>query len=457
MSPEQVRAQRISHRSDIFSLGVILYEMLSGKRAFHGDSAIETLNAILKEDPPELSESHSQINPALERVVMHCLEKRPEQRFQSANDVAFALEALSGLSSSRILTEALPVTVGRRLKRERLAWVIFSGILLLSTVIFAVLYFTQGQSTGEHAVLASILPPEGSENLSSVALSPDGTRLAFIAEGRLWVRNINVGEDRSIEGTERAGFPLWSPDSSSIGFFTSDGKLKKVEVRGGPVQTLCDAPRGRGGTWNRDGVILFTPDTRDPIHKVSASGGTPEQVTHFDASHTYLTHRWPHFLPDGRHFLFFLRAAGADAAKVTGVYVGSLDSKDTKLLINNASNPVYSSPGYLLFVREGNLMAQPFDAKRLQVTGEPQAIAQGVAYNRNWDVADFSASQNGLLAYKPGAEVQSQLTWFDRSGNHVGTIGERGYYRSPAISPDGQRVAVDRFDPIKEEGDVLAA
>jgi serine/threonine protein kinase/Tol biopolymer transport system component len=454
MSPEQIRGKGVDHRSDIFSFGAILYEMLSGHRAFHGESAADTMSAILKEDPPNLSDTNQRISPALERLVNHCLEKNPESRFHSASDLAFALEAISGTSIVSGQTVTWDAVVERTQNRERRAWIVLSSVLLLSALVLAVLYFRQGPSIRERAILASILPPEGTQSLLSVAVSPDGTRLSFVAQGQLWVRTIDGSEERSLAGTEKAGFPFWSPDSNSIGFFTTDGKLKRVEASGGPVQTLCDAPRGRGGTWNRNGVILFSPDTRDPIYKVAASGGTPEQVTQFDPSRTYLTHRWPHFLPDSRHFLFFLRSGGADAAKFTGIYVGSLDSKETKLLINNASNPVYTSLGYLLFVREGNLMAQPFDANGLQPTDEPQAIARGVAYNRNWDVADFAASQNGVLAYRLGSDLQSQLSWFDRSGKQLGMVGEPGYYRSPKISPDGQRVAVDRFDPIKQEGDI---
>src|SRR6266536_1931073 len=266
MSPEQVRGQRVDHRSDIFSLGVIVYEMLSGKRAFRGDSTIETLNAILKEDPPELSESNSQINPALERVVMHCLEKSPEQRFQSARDVTFALEALSGLTSSRTLTAALPITAGRRKNRERLAWVVAGVCLLglLAALPFVIAYLGRAP-IDERVINLSVLPPEKATMTGAVptlALSPDGRRLAFVAffEGRdlLWVRSLDSLSAQALPGTEGASgasLPFWSPDSRFIGFFAG-GKLKKIDASGGPPQTLCDAAAS-GGTWNRDGVILF--------------------------------------------------------------------------------------------------------------------------------------------------------------------------------------------------------
>ena len=269
MSPEQVRGQRVDHRSDIFSLGAILYEMLSGKRAFRGESSIETLNAILKEDPPELSESNSQINPALERVVMHCLEKNPEQRFQSARDVVFALEPLSGLSSSRTMTAALSGTTGRPKNRERLAWIVAGVCLfgLLAALPFVISYLRRAP-VDERILKMSVLVPEKATMIGAVpgmAVSPDGRRLAFIAfsEGQslLWVRSLDSDSAQALpgtEGTQVVSSLFWSPDSRFIGFFAA-GKLKKIDASGGPPQTLCDAQNSRGGTWNREGVIVFAP------------------------------------------------------------------------------------------------------------------------------------------------------------------------------------------------------
>src|SRR6266542_3307226 len=259
MSPEQVRGRPADHRSDIFSLGAILYEMLTGKRAFRGESAVETMIAILKEDPTELSQTNQNVAPPLERVVDHCLEKNPEERFQSARDLAFALEALSGSTSVSTQTVTIPALAPEWIRSHALTGWIIAAVAILLAITFAFLYFRQPTSTTGRVMRASILPPEGSSTLSSVAVSPDGTRVVFVAQiqGKfiLWIRAIDGGEDRSLPGTEMAGFPFWSPDSRFIGFFTTDGKLKRVEATGGPVQTLCDAPRGRGGTWNRDGVI----------------------------------------------------------------------------------------------------------------------------------------------------------------------------------------------------------
>jgi len=313
MSPEQVRGKSVDHRSDIFSLGVILYEMLAGKRAFRGESAIETLNAILKEDPLELSESNSQISPALERVVMHCLEKNPEQRFQSARDVAFALESLSGFSSSRTITAALPLTAGRPKNRERLAWIVAGVCLLglLAALPFAIAYLRRAPVDGR-VLKFSVLPPEKSTMARAMALSADGRRLAFVAssEGQalLWVRSLDSLSAQALPGTEDAFSPFWSPDGRFIGFFAG-GKLKKIDASGAPPQTLCDAADSRGGTWNRDGVIVFASSAFGLLYRVSAAGGEPSPVTALDQSRFETSHRWPYFLPDGRHFLYLVRSS----------------------------------------------------------------------------------------------------------------------------------------------------
>jgi Tol biopolymer transport system component len=454
MSPEQVRGQKVDHRSDIFSLGVILYEMLSGKRAFRGESAIETLNAILKEEPPELSESNSQINSALERVVMHCLEKRPEQRFQSAGDMAFALEALSGLSSSRTMTAALPLTAGRTKNRERLAWIMAGVCLLglLAVLPFAIAHLRRAP-VDERVLKLSVLPPEKA-TMAGVApgmsLSPDGRRLAFVAsfEGQdlLWVRSLDSVSAQALPGTEGASSPsppFWSPDSRFIGFFAG-GKLKKIDASGAPSQTLCDATEGnRGGTWNRDGVIVFAPGVLGPLYRVSAAGGEPIPVTALDQSRFETSHRWPYFLPDGRHFLYLVRSSQAESG---GIYVGSLDAKETERLLPTTLNAAYAPPGFLLFLHNETLMAQRFDADELQLTGEPFPVAERVAYNPGLGRGAFSVSENGVLAYRIGSGQINQPLWFDRGGKQIGSLGAAGLYLTLGLSPDESRAALDRLD-----------
>ena len=458
MSPEQARGQRVDQRSDIFSLGAVLYEMLSGKRAFRGDSAIETLNAILKEDPPELSESNSQINSALERVVMHCLEKNPEQRFQSAQDVAFALESSNGVSLSRTTIDALPLTSGRPGTREWLAWIVAS-VCLLAALPFVIAYLRPAPKD-ERILKMSVLLPEKTtmtSGVSPVAVSPDGRRLAFVAsfEGRdiLWVRSLDSLSAQALPGTENAlmqSHPFWSPDSRFIGFFAG-GKLKKIDASGGPPQTLCDVGGPRGGTWNRDGVIVFAPVPFGPLYKVSAAGGEPTPVTALDQSDLETAHRWPYFLPDGRHFLYFVRSS-RDGSE--GIYVGSLDAKETKRLLPAALNAAYAPPGFLLFSRNEMLMAQRFDADKLELTGEPFQVAERVAYNPGLGRGAFSVSENGVLAFSGGGGQINQPLWFDRGGKQIGSLGAAGLYLNLWLSPDERRAAVDRSDPQTGASDI---
>jgi eukaryotic-like serine/threonine-protein kinase len=454
MAPEQVRAQRVDHRSDIFALGLILYEMLSGKRAFRGNSAVETLNAILKEDPPQLSESNSHINPALERVVLHCLEKNPTHRFQSTGDVAFALESLSGLSSNRTLAEELTSAVPRRNTRAWLPWVIAAALLLglMATLPLAVAYLSRSP-TEEGLIRLSVSLPDKvlmSEGSSPVAISPDGRQIAFVAtrEGQnlLWVRSLDSFTPKPLVGMEISGspgFPFWSPDSRFIGFFAGD-KLKKVEASGGPPQTLCDLPAARGGTWNRDGVILVGTAS-GTLFRVSQAGGELTPLTTLDQSRFETSHRWPDFLPHGRHFLFFVRSAKVEN---TGVYVGSLDSKETRQLLPNVLSAVYAPPGFLLFLRNDTLMAQPFDTNALKLTGEPFPIAEQVGFNSGLGRGDFSVSENGVLAFRTGGGRIDQPLWFDRTGKQTGTVAEAGMYSNIALSPvDEKQAAFDRTDP----------
>jgi eukaryotic-like serine/threonine-protein kinase len=451
MSPEQVRGKPADHRADIFSLGVILYEMLSGKRAFHRQSAVETLNAILKEDPPELSQSNGQVNPALERVVTHCLEKNPEMRFQSARDVVFALEALSGLSSARTVM-AIPTSATRSKNRERLIWIaavaaLAMGILLLG--IFMWRCTDQPANETNYVARFSIALPEKAGTEIPLALSPDGRRVAFIAssEGKamIWVRPLDGLTAQFLAGTDEAISLFWSPDSRWIGFFAG-GKLKKIEAAGGPAQILCDAVDGRGGTWSRDGVIMFTPHPQAALFRVSAAGGVPLQVTELDSAGGENSHRWPSFLPDGRQFLYYGRSSHPENS---GIYVASLDSKERKLLVATESSGQYASPDRLLFLRERTLMTQQFDVSRLKLTGEPIPIADQVGSTQagtNSQLSDFSVSDKGVLVYRTGVSDNRHCVWFDRIGKETGSVNLEGNLFDVRLSPDGKRAAIQLLD-----------
>jgi serine/threonine protein kinase len=440
MSPEQVRGHEADHRSDIFSFGSILYEMLAGQRAFRRDTMAETMTAILKEEPPELSETNAKISLPLEKIVRRCLEKKPERRFHSASDLAFAIESLSGTATSSgqtITMAALPALQPRT--RERIVWIALTATVLIASAA-TIFYFRRSPSESSNAVRFFITAPEKSSfSRTDAPVSPDGRHLAFVAttaDGKqlLWVRSLDALSAQALPGTEGAINPFWSPDSRSLGFF-ADGKLKKIEAAGGPPLTLCDAPNGRGGTWNRDGVILFTPNTTAPLYRVSASGGVATTVTKLDEGgrgRQEQSHRWPAFLPDGNHFLYLGH----------GIHLASLDSPEDKLLLQGVSNTVYAQ-GHLFFVRDGTLMAQSFDTKRLEMAGDAIPIAEQVQMGGGGGKGAFSVSEQGILAYQTAdASSGSQLTWFDRSGKQTGVLGDLANYASLQLSPDGKRVAV---------------
>ena len=454
MSPEQVRGQDADHRADLFSFGVILYEMLAGRRAFTGESAVEVMNAILKEQPPEFSDSNSRTNPVLEGIVRRCLEKKPEMRFHSAHDLGFALGTLATTSGSRSETAAaLPALIegsskGPLFGNARLAWII-SGLLLLIALALAGVAYLRPPAAARSFKL-SALPPEKASLMSGQApvVSPDGSRLAFVATdetGRtvLCVRSLDSLTAQPLSGTDDAAYPFWSPDSRSLGFFAS-GKLKKIEAVGGQAVTLTDAPVGRGGSWNRDGVIIFTPTPPSPINRIQASGGEATAIMSVDFARGEFPRTFPQFLPDGRHYLYFSPASQKPGTRIVGV--GSLDSEEKKQLMNADFTAVYAPPGYLLFRREATLMAQRFDADKLELSGDPFPVAEHVGFDGLSFQTLASASDNGVLAYQSVGAGNTQLVWFDRAGKQLAVVGPPGDYSGLAMSPDDKRLAFQQVD-----------
>ena len=447
MAPEQVEGGEADGRTDIFALGLLLYEMATGKKAFSGKSPASLMGAILHSEPPSISSSQPMTPPALDRLVRTCLAKDPADRFQTAHDVKLQLQWIAEGSSAAGV--AAPVAARRR-NREKLAWALIPGAALAAAA--ATVLVMRLSSEPPRIIQSSLLPPEKSSfafEFGPMALSPDGRRVAFVATSsgvnRLWVQPLSGVSAEPLAGTEGASNPFWSPDSRFLGFF-ANRQLKKIEASGGPPQNLADAPLGRGGSWNREGVILFVPNSRSPVHRVSAAGGEVSPVTKLDAAASENSHRWPAFLPDGRRFLY-LSQNSLDTGEKNGIYAGSLDGGERKLLINANTNVAYIPPGHLLFYRERALLARPFDAKSLRFTEEAFPVAGDVQYFATFAQAVFSASGPGLLAYQTGSGGHTQLTWLDRAGRPAGTVGAPGHLSTPRLSNDGRRVAVRILDP----------
>jgi len=458
MSPEQLKGQNIDNRSDIFSFGAVFYEMLSGKRAFSGKSQAETASAILREDPPDLSGTNKTISPALERVVRHCLEKNPAERFHSARDLAFAIENLSEYAITSGQTGTIPGltketdtyarTSVRWVNNARL-WMATTGLLLLASLALALLYFNRSVSDTGAVRLAFTPPPELAFNDTLpdwAVISPDGQKLAFTAtsadgKNMLYVRDLASSEVKLVPGSENALNPFWSPDSRSVAF-GSRGKLKRSDLTGANAQVLCDATRPVGGTWNRDGIIVFCPDFGSVLLQVSAQGGEPKPI--YSKPSEAVRDHFPCFLPDGRHFLFNRAPGGTEA---WGIWVGSLDSPEVKQLAADTGTgvAVYAPPGWLIFLQNDALVAQAFDAAKLTSAGEPIPIITGgtnLPGNKR-----FSVSDNGILVWQPQWQRDYQLVWFDRQGKQTGVIDppkKVSNGQDPYLSPDGKRLMIKR-------------
>jgi eukaryotic-like serine/threonine-protein kinase len=452
MSPEQVRGRTVDHRSDIFSFGAVLYEMLSGRRAFAAESPAETMTAIVKNETAELSTNGRPIPPGVERIVARCLEKTPDARFQSPKDLAFALEAVS--SSSQPTTSV--ASRSGMTTRERLAWGL-AGVLAIASAAALAFAFTRPKPP-EERVLRYTLPwppkmtlPRGG-NIDWIAVSPDGRRLALIARSAttstIWLRDLDSSVLRMLPGTEGAISVFWSPDSQWLGYIGNGGSvLQKIAVSGGRPITLSDMPlfTASGGSWNQFGDIILGT-VRGPILRVSDRGGEPTPASKNDSQKNELGHRWPQFLPDGRHFLFFVSGARELA-------LGSLDEPGHSVIARTESRATYAPPGNLLYVRDGSLVRVSFDINALKVSGEPTAVADHVLNSTASGAASFSASTNGILTYLPGVGFTSggwtgtgRLVWFSRMGDALGPVAEPGDYRNPRLSPDGKQLLVEKDD-----------
>ena len=468
MSPEQIQGQEADHRTDIFSLGVVLYELIAGESPFKGVHEIAVAYEIVNVDPRPLSAVKSEIDPQLNAIVLECLEKEPSERYQSVAEVAKDLRRFKRGSGRHVQLHAASRTAamqsagpggvqktrGRFLSAISLPWMV-AFICFVGLAGFAIAFFFS--ASPEKQTIHAFLPAPEKSNFfmygneaGPAAISPDGRRLAFVAvdsSGRrhLYVWALDATSPQRLAGTDGALRPFWSPNSQFIGFFDLS-QLKSIDASGGPPTTICDARNARGGTWNKDGTIIFSPGPVDPLFVVPASGGTPTQLTKLETSRGVNSHRWPWFLPDGKHYLYFARTTvSGTQSEGDAICVASLDGKEGKVLVRASSNAQYAS-GYLLFTRENSLVAQRFDTGSLELKGEAITIAEGVAYDESTIHSLFTASQNGILVYQTGdVQVGSRLIFFDRNGKRLRIIGDRGEYLLPRISADGKRLATDMY------------
>ncbi len=449
MSPEQIEGKEADARSDIFALGAVLYEMVTGKRAFEGKTPASAMAAVLEREPTPISSLQPMTPPALERLVKICLSKDPDDRWQTAHDVKLQLKQIAE-GASQASAPAMPAPQHKRGN----AWVwVLTGILgVVAGVALVLAYLASHRDM--RVLRVELNPPDKMQfNLSGdhggpAMISPDGRYIVFSAYGsggaQLYLRSLDSTSPQALPGSEGAMFPFWSPDSRSVAFFTDD-KLKRIEVSGGTPVTICGSTLGRGGSWNQDGTIVAALSYNTGLSQVPASGGTPTPVTTIDGVH-YSSNRWPWFLPDGKHFLYIAVKHNAPTSPETAVFLASLDGKENRLLFHTLSNAIYAS-GRLLFQRENSLVAQTFDPSNGKFSGEPQTLSENVQFDPGLWRMNLSASSDGMMLYASGTASGTEiLTWYDRSGKRLGTVGEQGEFYDLDLSPDEKKVATTELN-----------
>jgi Tol biopolymer transport system component/predicted Ser/Thr protein kinase len=466
MAPEQIEGMEAGARTDVFAFGALLFEMLTGRTAFAGRTQASLLGAILKDEVPPISTIQAVAPAALDRIVGTCLAKDPDDRYQSARDLLRDLKWAVADPTGGPRTAASTIAA-----RNRFLWPTVAALLAIALVVTALFAVRSGRPVAQVVapVQFTIAPPEkasfggpvagGTGNATQVAISPDGLNVAFVARSQstfqIWLRPLAAAQATPIAGTEGGSFPFWSPDSRTIGFFAA-GKLKKVPITGGPPMVLCDAPLGRGGTWNRDNVILFSPSSGGTaLMSVPSAGGVPQPVTVLDPATAETNHRWPHFLPDGRRFLYTGTVGTCcPAAKPAHIRLASLDRPGVSEILLQSESSAFYTFGHVVFAREATVMAQPFDIEADRLQGEAFPVAENVSREGSRYVG-LSVSDTGTLVYaQGGARTVLRLNWFDRDGRIAGTSGEAAPYADLALSPDERQIAISLGTEISDNRDV---
>jgi len=450
MSPEQLEGKEADARSDVFSFGATLYEMITGRRAFEGESQANLIAAVMERTPPPISEAKPKAPPGLVRLVRKCLEKDADLRWQSARDLADELRWIAQSGSQAGVSASVS---GRRRFHLRLSWALLAATSV-AAVLLAVLHFSQTEPVRK-TTRSTITIEQNFQSIEWPHISPDGQLLAFLGRDSLntpsiWIRPLNSLKAYRLAGTENAGRPFWSPDSRYLAFFVDRVQLMKIPVAGGPVQLICEY-NGIDGSWGSDGTILFDFMAGDPIMQVPAAGGSPTPATTVDKDGGENDHSWPHFLPDGKHFLYLIRGDdttmqatrySSEQGYAKTLWVGSLDGSVDRELFRVHSRVEYCEPGYIMHCRDGVLLAQRLDVDNMAIVGEPIPIAENVSLSP--ETYQFNVSNEGSLVYKSESDIgSSQILVVDRTGRELDTIGETGQYYSLALSPDGRRLAFD--------------